>query len=554
MKFGESKAAMTEIDKILPVKDLCSFTVSNSDGKEFSLSEFLRLEGGSFVTFKIIFSNAQKYEKFFLHTDIKEGAWTYIPFEACPDDPQKFLLRIKVPIGGYFSCHLVALSDHIRYWEASEYHQLLFEPPTVKDFRMYTMIPSVSGDVKDWITLLDHIKELGFNVVHLLPFTKTGSSMSPYAAVDLFSIDQGYADSEEDFEAFIQKASKLGIKICYDIVLNHVSSESLLVKEHANWIVPDKNRDDGLKRAGCWHMGSWISWEDLVLVNYKHTDPSIRNEIYNYMLEYVLFWTKKAERCGTVLRLDNLHSSDEDFMRWLIAEVKKSCPCTVILSEYFGADKVLEDGVKEFGLNMLTANSWEYPFAPLFKKYLSHIHKTSGIIKYFLSPTSHDTGAIPELFGDVMSTIPRFFCCALMGTGQMGIVQGFESGIDHKIDFIRKPEKIELSGLNDFSTFIRDINHILDTESCFLLYKNIDFIDHPDDSLIVCVREDLEGRRFLLVANFNTVQSVSFSYFGINSFSEILSYGCKTYLNEKSNELKLDLSKCGVIALLINEV
>ena len=124
---------------------------------------------------------------------------------------------------------------------------------------MYTLIPAVSGTISDWIDMLPHIAGLGFNAIHILPMTSLDVSESPYSAYDLFSIDSAYnghnnRDGFTLFEKFVEKAQELGIRLCFDLVLNHIGIRSKMAHMCPEWIVPDKSEKDGLKRSGCWHM------------------------------------------------------------------------------------------------------------------------------------------------------------------------------------------------------------------------------------------------------------------------------------------------------------
>lgn len=482
----------------------------------------------------------------YLHTDM---ASEHLEMLSMQKAGSVFFVELNPVRCGRSSFRFAVETEDSILWEPDEYHQLLTDPAVLDSIRMYTLIPNITGKIPDWTQKLNDISDMGFNAVHILPFTRMSASESPYSASDLFKIDEAYGGSLEEFKSFTQKAAELGIIICLDIVLNHVGDENTICSEHGHWLVADKNRSDGMKRAGCYHHDLWISWEDLVLINYDHPDLKSRYEIYDYMLEYVLFWIEASGSGNVMLRLDNLHSSNEAFIRWLIPRIRVQHPGIIILSEFFGADEHIDDAVKNFGLNLITANSWEFPFAPSLQKYISSIHNRGGAVKYFLSPVSHDTDSAAELFGTADSSIPRYAACALMGTGITGTVQGYEFGIEKKINFIgRYTEKPVETGRN-YSQFISNVNKLLADEKCLREAGNIEFYDTGNDSLIVCRRRNLDGGSILIAVNLDIYNTHYLDYPIIGESKILLLENAEIEQNRNDDRLHIKLEACGACAV-----
>ena len=480
-----------------------------------------------------------------LHSNLG-GEWAYTGFSETGSG--LYSLEITKPPCGRFSFRLAVEGGDTLYWEPVEYHELLVDPGYMDSIRLYTLIPNISGTAADWIKKLPLIAGMGFNAVHILPVTVMGSSESPYAAADLFKLDSLYGRDMDDFREFTSAASELGIKICLDIVLNHVSNENLICREHAEWIVPDGKRDDGLKRAGCYHHEEWISWEDLVLINYDHPVPGIRNEIYSYMLNYVVHWIEAAGGSNVMMRLDNLHSSNREFIKWLLPELRRRYPDLLVLSEFFGAEHHLDEAVVDFGLNLLTANSWEYPFAPVLERYIAGIHR-SAKLRYLVEPTSHDTEAAARLFGTARSSIPRYAACALMGTGVTGIVQGYEYGLPEKINFIGKTQEKPVKSEFDFTEFIKAVNHLIEIEACLRKKGNAEFFDTGNDSLIVCRRRDSSGQCILIVINLDIYKEHRTYYNLIGKAEMVLSENAEAEFPDSGDRINIRLGACGVCVI-----
>ena len=438
--------------------------------------------------------------------------WKNIPMKEI--SPGRYNVEYSFSKCGLFEFKIKYSFDQGKtwFWDAGPVRKVLVDPPNMRSLRVYTMIPTVSGTIKDWKKKLKDIKEMGFNAVHLLPVTKMGSSESPYSAVDLFDIDPSYCDPDnpEDgmtqFEGFVEEAKKEGIKLFLDIVVNHINPESALPKECPEWIRKDNAEKDGLKRAGCYHHDSWIRWEDLVLINYEHHDPGVNYEIWNYMYHYVDFWANYAEYTGGGLRFDNLHSSNGVFIIYLTGKLKIDYPDIVLVGEYFTSKENFYKNVPDWQLNLILGNPWEYKNVPLLRKYLRSIH-TQGGLKYFLPLTTHDTGSPAQEYGRICSTTARYMVYALMGTGQTGIVQGTETGIENKIHFIGRNLSPEY-GKTDLKEELKLINKIIEEEPVFQEIGNVQFVDNSHESVIAVIRSDISGKNaWLLLANLDIYNS-----------------------------------------------
>lgn len=434
---------------------------------------------------------------------------------------------------------------------------ILIDPPQVEGLRLYTLVPTVSGTVADWKTDLRRISEMGFNGVHLLPVTALDTSESPYAARDLFEIDNSYLikGSEHDgltqLEEYIGEAIRLKIRLCFDIVLNHIGVHSTMARLAPDWIVPDRKQPDGFQRAGYWSGHGWSTWNDLILINYEHPSEAIRTEIWVYMTAYAMFWAKYANDTGGFIRFDNLHSSDPGFVQKLTGLLHSKYPMVGLLAEYFTDELTLLNTVPKWGLNLILATPWNYRFVPQLREYLKYIQHVSGNIRYFMPVTSHDSGTPAEEFGSTDSTVPRYVAAALMGTGATGITQGVEFGEKKRIRFVGRKEKIQYPVEARFGKFIGKVNAILAHYPAFQRGDNIRFVDDGHSAILAVFRSDTgpQSSGFLVVCNFDTQfpQQITvdlapfFGTAGPYMCTELLSDENKTF---PQSGLKLTLNPC----------
>jgi hypothetical protein len=453
-----------------------------------------------------------------LHTDIGTvgpGDWHDIPFSTT--DEKTFHLSLPIPRCGLYRFNLKYSLDGGAQWYSDRvpHSYVMVDPPSMRTVRLYTLIPSASGTISDWKKLLPGIVAMGFDTLHLLPVTQMGFSNSPYAAADLFAVDDRYRDPADSrgaldqFEDFVETCRSLGLRLCLDLVLNHVCTDSQIVLARPDWIVPDDSEPDDFKRAGCWHLQSWVRWEDLVPLHYDHPSSFVRRDIADYMKQYAAFWSTYASYTGGMVRFDNLHSSNAEFIADLSISLRKQFPDLPILGEYFTDELTLEKTVPEWGINLLLANSWEYPFGPPLRRYILYLHTVSGRLRHLCGVTTHDTGVPAQLFGSDRSALPRYAICALYTLGQTALVQGVEAGVQDRVPFIGKVSKQELTPKPEYQAFFARINALLALHDIFKQNGNLVFVDNGHAAVLAAFRRDLTGKggAFLLLANLDVAQA-----------------------------------------------
>jgi alpha-amylase len=79
------------------------------------------------------------------------------------------------------------------------------------------------GDLKGLTSKIDYFKELGVEVIRLLP-VHPSPSYHKYDIVDFYDIDPDYGNIE-DFKTFVETAHQNGIKVMMDLVVNHTSNQ-----------------------------------------------------------------------------------------------------------------------------------------------------------------------------------------------------------------------------------------------------------------------------------------------------------------------------------------
>ena len=123
-------------------------------------------------------------------------------------------------------------------------------------YQVYNRNHNESGTFRELIGDLKRIKQLGVDILYLLPIhpigkkDKKGSLGCPYSIQDYREVNPEYG-TLEDFKDLIKATHEHGMKLMIDVVYNHTSRDSVLLKTHPEWFY--KN-DEGefANRIGDW--------------------------------------------------------------------------------------------------------------------------------------------------------------------------------------------------------------------------------------------------------------------------------------------------------------
>jgi glycosidase len=192
----------------------------------------------------------------------------------------------------------------------------------VRDGVVYEIYPrafSPQGNFDGITARLDDLKALGVTILWLMPIhpigqeKKKGTIGSPYAVRDYFGINPDYG-TKDDLKKLIAEAHRRGLKLIIDIVANHTSWDSVIMK----W--PDYYEHDA---AG--HITFPHDWSDVAELNYSN--PRLRQ----YMTDMLKYWLREFDLDG--FRCDVAEEVPTDFWESARAELEKVKPDIVMLAE-----------------------------------------------------------------------------------------------------------------------------------------------------------------------------------------------------------------------------
>jgi len=197
-------------------------------------------------------------------------------------------------------------------------------PPWLRESVIYEVYPrsfSASGDFNGITAQLDQLKDLGVNVLWLMPIHPIGEKLrkgtlgSPYAVKDYYGINSEFGTTN-DFRRLVKEAHARGLKVILDVVANHTAWDNVMLAAHPVFYKQDAN-------------GKVIppvpEWTDVAGLNYAN--PQLRE----YMINMLKYWIAEFGVDG--YRCDVAHMVPVDFWEQARVELEKVKPDVMMLAE-----------------------------------------------------------------------------------------------------------------------------------------------------------------------------------------------------------------------------
>lgn len=185
------------------------------------------------------------------------------------------------------------------------------------------------GDLKGIISRLDHIKELGADLVYMTPIFASASNHK-YNTRDYYEVDKSFG-SREDVRELVEKCHALGIRVIFDAVFNHSGSDFFAFSD-----ILEKQEDSGY--ANWYHLeGFPVSTDKANYHTFADNIPSMPKfnisnpEVREYLIGVGRYWVKEMGIDGW--RLDVCDEVDHSFWKEFRKAVKSVNKEAVIIGE-----------------------------------------------------------------------------------------------------------------------------------------------------------------------------------------------------------------------------
>ena len=224
--------------------------------------------------------------------------------------------------------------------------------------------PNRSATFDDCIRRLPEIRDLGFDVVYLVPVhpigqinrkgrnnalrAGPGDPGSPYA---IGSREGGHEaihpdlGALADFQRFVDSCRELDMEVALDFAIQ-CAPDHPWVTEHREWF---SFRPDGTIKYA---ENPPKKYEDIVNVNFYGPH---RDALWRALRDIVFVWIDRGVK---IFRVDNPHTKPLPFWEWLIREVQARHPDVIFLSEAFTRPKMMKALAKAGFTQSYTYFTW----------------------------------------------------------------------------------------------------------------------------------------------------------------------------------------------------
>ena len=374
-------------------------------------------------------------------------------------------------------------------------------------------VPGQSATFRDVIAQLPRIRDMGFDVLYFTPIhpigrthrkgrnnsliAQPGDPGVPYA---IGSEEGGHDAIEpglgtfEDFDALVAAARDHGLEIALDIALQ-ASPDHPWVREHPEWFFI---RPDGTIKYA---ENPPKKYEDIYPLNFQN--PNWK-ELWAEIYRIIMLWVQHGVRA---FRVDNPHTKPTPFWEWLIAEVHKTHPDVIFLSEAFTRPKVMKALAKAGFAQSYTYFTWRN-FKREIIEYLEELTQTE--MKEFFRgnffANTHDI--LPYILQE--GGRPAFqFRVVLAATlsSVYGIYSGYElcenTAVPGKEEYLNS-EKYEYKVWDwdrpgNISSYIGRLNQIRREHPALQEYDNLRFFEVQDDNLLGYVKATPDNSDIVLM-------------------------------------------------------
>jgi hypothetical protein len=164
-------------------------------------------------------------------------------------------------------------------------------PPSTRNlviYEIYVRNHTAEGTFAAVEADLPRLKSMGVDVAWFMPIhpigqlNKKGSLGCPYSIQDYRNVNPEYG-TIEDFKHLVESAHSLGIQVWIDVVYNHTSHDSVLVKEHPEFFHQDENGRP---------FTTVPAWSDVIDLKYPAPDKIPFSPLVRYLIDSLLMWTR----------------------------------------------------------------------------------------------------------------------------------------------------------------------------------------------------------------------------------------------------------------------
>jgi starch synthase (maltosyl-transferring) len=379
---------------------------------------------------------------------------------------------------------------------------------------IYNLFPLLAGKFSKWEQHFSRAARMEFNWVFVNPIQLPGLSGSLYAIKDYFEFNPIFLDEqsgkepEDQVRAMLRAADNLGLRVMIDLVINHCSIDSDLLKTHPEWFLWESKGK--VAHPFAMDNGRKVVWGDLAKFDHEHTKD--REGLFQFCFELV---KSQLELGFRGFRCDAAYQIPGWLWQRLIKETKTLNPGALFFAETLGCTPDQTKNTARAGFDYVFNSSkwWDFKSRWLMKQY-ALIRDTVPSVGF---AESHDTVRLyEELNGNENGVKQRYLFTALFSAGAM-MPLGFEFGFRRKTHVVKtRPEDWEATNV-DLTHFITSVNRIKSRHPVFQEEAPTEIIPNENPNILLMWKAStFTQEESLLIINKDIQKTQHFSIDNLN--------------------------------------
>lgn len=382
---------------------------------------------------------------------------------------------------------------------------------------IYNLFPRLVGPMSGWREHFERAKKMGFNWVYINPIQYSGFSGSLYSIKDYYKINplflKGRMSEDNQVRNMIHRAHLSGLKVIFDLVINHTAIDSVLVDAHPNWY---KRKPDGkIKNPQVWEGDKLVcTWGDLAEIDNENS-PDKAN-LWKYWLTLIRHFIKLGV---DGFRCDAAYQVPVELWEYLIGNIREENKKVSFFAETLGCEikDVIALAKAGFDYNFNSSKWWDFKEEWCLKQYRENAPVSPSIS----FAESHDTPRLAdEVHGNEAVIKMRYLFSAIFSTGVMMPI-GFEYGFQKRTNVVNSlPEDWERTGI-DLVEYIAEANSLKKKYKVFREDSEIREISTNNDKVFVMLKLSSDKtEKALIIINKDTTKTQNVRVEVANIFNE----------------------------------
>lgn len=323
---------------------------------------------------------------------------------------------------------------------------------------IYNLFPRLVGPVGRWGPHVERAAEMGFNWLYLNPWHYPGFSGSLYAPKEFGRLNPLFAPPGADtydltpLRETLTTVRERGLLPMMDLVVNHTSKDAVLVQEHPDWYVRDRNGEVVSPSVTDPDDPSKVTvWGDLAEIDNEGSPD--REALWEYWATLV----REALDLGFAgFRCDAAYKVPAALWRHLIDTAREAAPGVEFFAETLGAP--VEDvlALREAGFDYIFNSTKWWNFSDGWA--MEQHERFRDVAPSISFPETHDTTRLADDTGGSEAVQrQRYAFAAAVSAGVMMPI-GYEFGFRKQVNVVHTmPSDWEVPAF-DLRPFITRVN------------------------------------------------------------------------------------------------